>query len=707
MIKDGNYYYLNFDEHKEKFIDVFTEYYGSEFAETIRNRINSITYVPYMKFDYVSSYYGKLMDKYKDEIIAEFKKISGHDVKKEDEDLIWKDGGSSIFASEIDGHNLENCDFLFEVKNEYLAIRDKVTTALGLDKSADLVEQFKCEARNLKKALAEVEKRHPCQVFNDVERGIRNRNDSLQKFLVNVNKYFLNLSEHDIELINSPNFDTYDREDLNSKYLMFGTTIEEPGLIKYFTSESEETIKNGDIDDKITINEGRVRFMALNSGYEHLKHVTIDELYGKTEIKDKDDYLKRLIQEQINIAQIEPEGLIPPAVADKVEECRLVFSRNLYVGCQMIANLSNSYQGTSHNVENVEEWFTCLEFERQKYDQPINVIYFNENQSIKASRLISNLIHEINHAVGHGKAVLDKNKKLAVSKSGIIEFLRVVYNGEDLGEYVAGNEDILNIGEDYNERMAREQTEMFLSKYPNVFDDADVELKYEENWHCAYDFFNFMTDKSWEQFADVIKRYRLLDDVGIYYDVDKRQAFGLREYAVDTIKYVYNKHFNPKKLSTRGEINSIIFQELGALIEEFKDNLLPCLYDLEIKPTDLQNRDDFSDLPNMTDEINEELKYYKQTADEITDRLFNDRLDLIDRVDRQLLRERKYKRFRDYILNKSNNLSKPNNHSQSKSKKSSTSKSTKKPTQNKKSKVKNEIIDFEQISIDDISTFNM
>ena len=225
MIKDGNYYYLNFDEHKEKFIDVFTEYYGSEFAETIRNRINSITYVPFMKFDYVSSYYGKLMDKYKDEIIAEFKKISGHDVKKEDEDLIWKDGGSSIFASEIDGHNLENCDFLFEVKNEYLTIRDKVITALGLDKSADLVEQFKCEARNLKKALAEVEKRHPCQVFNDLERGIRNRNDSLQKFLVNVNKYFLNLSEHDIELINSPDFDTYDREDLNSKYLMFGTLI--------------------------------------------------------------------------------------------------------------------------------------------------------------------------------------------------------------------------------------------------------------------------------------------------------------------------------------------------------------------------------------------------------------------------------------------------------------------------------------------------
>ena len=47
MIKNGKYNFLDFDKHKEKFIDAFTTYYGKEAEQTIKDRINSITYVPY------------------------------------------------------------------------------------------------------------------------------------------------------------------------------------------------------------------------------------------------------------------------------------------------------------------------------------------------------------------------------------------------------------------------------------------------------------------------------------------------------------------------------------------------------------------------------------------------------------------------------------------------------------------------------------
>jgi len=57
MIKDGNYYYLDFEKYRSKFEDVLTRYYGEKNRDRIIHRLNKAIYVPFTKYDSVIEYY--------------------------------------------------------------------------------------------------------------------------------------------------------------------------------------------------------------------------------------------------------------------------------------------------------------------------------------------------------------------------------------------------------------------------------------------------------------------------------------------------------------------------------------------------------------------------------------------------------------------------------------------------------------------------
>jgi hypothetical protein len=654
MIKNGNYYYVNFDEHKEKFIKVLTEYYGDEFEEIIRERMDTITYVPFHKFDAVSLYYGKQMDKYREEILDAFARISGREnLTDEQKDIVWENGGSKFFSAMHNGGNLQESDYLFEGKDELLENRKKVAELFGLTNEETLIEDLKTEARNVRLALAEVTKNHPCDVFHDLDLVVRNRNHALQSYLILLNKHLSPLTEHDIELISKGTFDSYDREDLDSKNLLFGTTIEEPGLVSYFTSENQQKANSEDIYDQIEVYEGQLMFYALNAGYDKLKYVTLDELYSRVKVENTEEYFDRIKKEIAHLQEIEPSNVMTAEVADRIEEIRRSLCQGIFHGTKMTENLNRSYSGSSHNVDDPLQWLTSLGYERTEYDKPSNVIFFNED-NITTDQTLLYFIHELNHAIGHGKAILDKNKKYAISKSGVIHSIRQVIDGKYIGGVYDVAGDPTKVGEDWNHRMSCDMLDIFLAMYDNIFDESDSGHVIDESDKdiCVYSYYNFMTERLWEKMKDIVKRYRMRDDASLFYDVEHHEPVDLKEYIINALDYAVKKRINPIEIHKRGEINGKIFYTLCNLVDCFENEIAQELYYKDIKPEDLMNRDDFSDLPNMTDDLNVQLQAYKYMADKLTDEILEDRQDIRDRAYDQIENDKKLKRFLNAVKNK-------------------------------------------------------
>ena len=168
MIKKGNYHYFNFDDHREKFVDIFTQYYGKQYEKTIRERLENFVYVPYMNFNYLNQYFNYYLSTFRNEIIEEYCKLSGRkDLTPEQKDVVWSKGGSTFFALVNEGENLVECDFLGDEKVELLNHRTTVAKSFGIEDEEPYPALVR-EARYVFQALQKVCENHPCDVFYDM-----------------------------------------------------------------------------------------------------------------------------------------------------------------------------------------------------------------------------------------------------------------------------------------------------------------------------------------------------------------------------------------------------------------------------------------------------------------------------------------------------------------------------------------------------------
>ena len=190
MIKEGNYHYFDFARHRDKFEDIFADYYGREHLDTIKKRMDSVVYVPYMNFDHVNDYFNHRLDLFRDEILAEYSRLSEFkSLTDTQKDIVWKDGGSLLFAFCKDGDNLKDCDHLGEEKDERLGDRILAAKEFGIydENPYEFIAQ---QARYLFKAIEKVCEDHPCDAFKDMISAIKLRNSALQKYLLFVNKHY-------------------------------------------------------------------------------------------------------------------------------------------------------------------------------------------------------------------------------------------------------------------------------------------------------------------------------------------------------------------------------------------------------------------------------------------------------------------------------------------------------------------------------------
>jgi len=615
MIKEGNYHFFDFAKHREKFEDIFADYYGREHLDTIKERMDSVVYVPYMNFDHVNSYFNHRLDLFRDEILEEYSRLSGRaELTDAQKDMIWNNGGSVFTGLCINGDNLMDSDHLGDEKIE--RINDRLLVAKEFGVTDENPYEFLAEqARYVFKAIEKVCKEHPCDAFTDMMRAIKLRNIALQMYLTYVNKHFLCVTDRDYDIINKPDFDSQDKENLDCFHILFEGSIEHQGLVQYFTSESEERT-NKSVQDRIEVYEGRVQMLALCGGIENLEHVTIDELFG--EVDYTEEYGNRLAKELVHLGQKFPEYYIMPSVADKIENVRQGYLLSLYAGCKFAQNLNKTYNTMTHEVHDDTRYVTYLEFLNDELGHdPINVMFFDESQCIDPERLLSNLIHELNHILGRGLDRLDNNGKKVASNTGMIQFVRKVEDGE-VGDYYRNNKAILNNEENWNEQMTQEILKMFVDKYGLVIGVDDVETPNLEGWQCVYDYYSFMSQPFWEKYKDKLKNERLKDIPSYFYDLGRREAISKYERFRDSIGYKVKKIVTPERIKNKGFLNHRIIEKLGKLIEEFQSSgHITRLINLRISPESLIGVKDFSTIENMPEDLAITLSAYKTVADSL------------------------------------------------------------------------------------------
>jgi hypothetical protein len=201
-----------------------------------------------------------------------------------------------------------------------------------------------------------------------------------------------------------------------------------------------------------------------------------------------------------------------------------------------------------------------------------------------------------------------------------------MYGDDYVGDYIAQNLGILQSEENWNERMTGEVADLFQKKYGCIFEDGDINVidEKEYEYECAYNYYNFMTDKFWDLYKEDIKKHRIHEGATIFYDFEKMPAYTQKEYNSNRAKYKFLKAFNPDKLIERGPINYDILSKLGNLIVDFKDFASKKLFAIKgIKPEHLYDPKN-CELEGMTEEIATQLEAYKIVADNIYDEMMKE-----------------------------------------------------------------------------------
>ena len=642
MIINGNYKYLDFEANKQKIIDIMLSVYGAENEDNITERMNKVEYVPYTKYECVIDYYSQSMNKYKDEIYKKFEEISGIRLFKLSKDIVWKDGGSKLFLAIMEGENLDSCECLLtkETCDEIRKARKYVCQVFGINENNAVAEIQKL-CRYTRQALDEVAKAHPNDVNRDVQKFISNKNELIQKYLLYINKYYMNLTKRDMDILNNPDFDTYDVENLDCRYMFFELGLSSPGLISYFSTANEEILENGTIDQQIDIMEGRVRWFAFNDGPETLKCVTPEEIFSKVEVKDKKDYLKRLMKELDYQKLAQPEMIIECKTADNIEAYRRILSDMQFMGCKFAASLNRNYNGQSHSSISDMEWFTTMEYDGGTINAPINKIFFNEDTRLSPDSLTQTLIHECTHAISFGDAFISRSKKKAFGNFGFAGRLYDIEKDNRIVKEIEYNDYdyIINVEENQTEKEANETYNNFRLYFEPLFEPCDIEPEYySDDRESLYDYWNILTSKFYEYYGSKIKESRVTNKK-IFFDNDGVPSSNVFERTIDYVRHHAQNIVDPEGHEKYGFLSYNKVLKLGKVIEDFKNDVLPVLVEENVPAIEVTQKSG----PHY-DELDESIKLaiaeYEAKANSVVDSMIKDSANEISRsIDRAVLKK--------------------------------------------------------------------
>ncbi|MBQ7352230.1 MAG: hypothetical protein IJW59_05185 [Clostridia bacterium] len=624
MIKDGNYYFLNFNELKDQLVDVFREYYDNN-PDIVEERIRNCGYVPYLDEAFIADYHCQYIALFKDDIVDAFlKKIGMKDAPQEVRDFVIDGTGKSkLLGAILEGDNVDGGFYLDqEYRKNRLLYKELASKYFGVDK--DDLSALQGLARKLDDTMREFDNSCKSDVTRDIQRIEINRVNQLQAYLTSVAAEYVGVSDKDEDLLGKPEFDWIDAENLDSKYVLYGSAIDEPGLIASFTTQAEQAM-NISLENRISILKNRLKYYVVQLNAENgMMLVSKQELFQGKKVKDQEDFAERL-SAQIDAFEIAcPDYVVTRDFADAIEELRAQYARDVYTGCRFAKNINRRINGYVHAIEGgeVEDFLTLMSYTAMNKDMPTNDIYFNESEYYDADSLLSNLIHEVNHAVSHGPAIPTEEKDVYEVRYGIRKlYTKLDKDAETMTKAFDKNESVMKVEENINERISKDILKKFLEKYPNPFEDSDFQFNGKKEFVCLYDYWNFLTEDFYQAFIEVIKEHRINSEYDMFFK-EGVMPTGKIKTMMNYISKVYRRTFNKAEISKSGVVDYEKVVELGKLISAFETEIMPKLRELEIDLECFKNKgENFKTLPIKT---RQRLEQISSSAKKIFDEILED-----------------------------------------------------------------------------------
>ena len=333
MIKDGNYYFYDFEKDRDKFKEVLTRYYGQEYSQQVSKKIDSMLYVPYLREEYVYYYSFCHLNKYRKDVAEEFASLSG--IQELPQECYGDDGyiAELCWTGIIFGENLSIAPVAQELINNINGCRTSFAKLFGIEGDDKEVESKVLHLMGLYLTAEKnvMRDKYPCDVFDDDIKYTDNKQNQLQAYLFQLNRRLFDINEHDIAIFNSQNFEPWDAENLRSKYILYGNNITEGGLIESFcTQETNQPF--AEPSDILDIYRSRLKFFKFCLGERGgFKHVSDEEVYNY-KCDSYQDLLGRLIAEYQEYESTYPDMVIPEGIANQIKSLRLHFKENTMAG---------------------------------------------------------------------------------------------------------------------------------------------------------------------------------------------------------------------------------------------------------------------------------------------------------------------------------------------------------------------------------------
>lgn len=649
MIKNGNY--VGSTAIYEKLLPyikkAFCQYYTDNkddynlISDVVDEKIDRTLFDTFIDKEYVETYYDKFICKYRDEILDRLYQNLGLPREKELDDIIWQKNAllseANINTAMLGGIEYFNGNYSDQTIQNISDSRRKIVDYCGVGKYNNQAKQNTIDYYFIKNlhhkfltSIREIEKEHPCDVFEDIERIERNNKKDLQLYLKSVNELVDNILDDDIKMMGKSSFNMAQVENLSSHGIFFNYDLNNGGLTDAFTSEASEILKDkhGDLSEQIEILCNRLTFMLYLDTDIKFKYLSKDEILNiknllaecntRASCKELINKIKKEYDYQCSHcnASVLGEGAKDMSLQDKTEfqdrwfdgqffdskmadiikEKREYYNSLTQNGLKYLPKIEGQDQMLNNMLEGRSLGINGATYEDNNIWKPINLVYVLDKFVTNKEGFLSTLVHELNHSMASGKPYyIDKH--IMKDTSGISHTVSEIEGNTIIDTLSRSTTDQL---EEYiNERQSKE----ILGILMDILDKEKVKWPVDKvlgkdtfDFDTYYDLYDFIFDDFYELFKDELKKLNVDGSMKFAFDFIMPRS---REEEIfrSNIKRFVNRNFNKDNFYDSGYVDMNNLARLNKLAETFSLQINPHLMGRSLKESDLTKRRNVETLP--------------------------------------------------------------------------------------------------------------
>ena len=561
-IINGNYTFLDLKDIKGNIIDTFTGYFGEEYRETIKNRLDRVLFAPYHSLDYINEYYLEHINRYSSEIY--YRTIENLGIKSTPEiERILRSYGA------IRDNELRDVVFYDNslVGTVHRKINEEtlrpVADAFGINTGS--LERDRAELVRIYKTflstIREVENENECDVFYDTQVIHWNNIDFVKRLVSKAKKLGIQVSENDEQMLTRNDLEMCDLLDLDCFGSLFMDSVSYPGSISYFSSARQKELEETPNSNYII--QHRLQYLFKNGAmpvYFTKEEIESDDFLFSQNAGDEERLLKEYYFQLVACKNIIPSCKAVDNLEAYREELRKSMAHN--------TRINHTLQRIGLTIgKNTNEFFASNRYPGGKEKNQIVAIGMNFDPIYDDASFLEVLMHELDHAISfynHRKLSQDKVLKtrgVAVSRLKVID-------GEVREEIF--DHELDNLEEYCNQMQTKELVDLYTKMYGIPYiPSSDLSVGKKNNtFSSLYENFGFLASGFYEMFLPELKKSKV-ENIPLFYDYTPHTEKKAPGSIVSLVKERINRAISPRNTSN-GKIDYAAVVELARIITEYR-----------------------------------------------------------------------------------------------------------------------------------------